>query len=143
MYNILFLDQLIIQLIRFYENFDRVSSDPATAYFAIVAVFIVSISLVYSTVQEGRGFCQFADGQQYQGLFKQGCREGRGSIIFPEVQTFKLINNFEFKSDCFHVIQGAVYEGTQDILQSIFNCSLLLGRFRDDKLDGMGTVKVK
>jgi hypothetical protein len=43
---------------------------------------------------------------EYQGSFKAGLREGRGSIQFPG--------------------GGAVYEG----------------RFRDDRIDGQGTLKI-
>ena len=34
---------------------------------------------------EGRGVSLFPDRQEYQGSYKQGLREGRGSITFAEV----------------------------------------------------------
>lgn len=78
-------------------------------------------------VQEGRGITTFPDGQVYQGAYKQGQRDGRGSITFAEVRPSMNASTLSLTADHSVGTQGAVYEG----------------RFREDRIDGQGTIKAR
>lgn len=64
-----------------------------------------AVSLVLFSRFRHRFFKLYPGGQAYQGSFRMGLREGRGSVTFTE---------------------GAIYEG----------------RFRDDRIDGQGTLHI-
>ena len=74
---------------------------------------------------DGRGQCSYAEGGSYEGMFKAGLKDGRGAYAFSNGTYCCCHDNGKTERICIFV--GALHEG----------------RFRNDRIDGTGFLKME